>query len=72
MNRPTDAIRDVIYRASNISYEFAEGVHTYHQCQYCKQRATRAGMCWMCLTKELLTDLDAALDAYMEATGECE
>lgn len=40
--------------ASQIRYEEAPGVHTYHVCQRCKEHSTRAGVCAWCLRLEIL------------------
>ncbi len=38
---------------SDIAYEEAKGVHTYHLCSYCKKNQTRSGKCAECLKKDL-------------------
>lgn len=34
--------------------ELAPGIHTYHICPHCGNRATRAGKCYVCLMKEIV------------------
>ena len=37
---------------SDLRYEMADGIHTYHQCKYCDEFSTRSGKCAVCLVKE--------------------
>ena len=40
---------------SDLSYEFADGFHTRHQCK-CGERSTRGRKCFMCLIEEFIDE----------------
>ena len=37
-----------------IYYELAPGIHTYHICPCCEERAARGEKCYVCLMKEIV------------------
>ncbi|MCK9482828.1 MAG: hypothetical protein M0R34_00480 [Candidatus Marinimicrobia bacterium] len=43
---------------SDIEYELADGIHTYHQCPHCRTYRTRSGMCAKCLLERFLLERD--------------
>ena len=40
---------------SDLRYEFADGVHTRHQCD-CEERPCRSRKCFMCLIEEFVDE----------------
>lgn len=48
-NTENELLVEALLLTTEIRYELAEGVHTRHECPYCKERSTRAGKCFMCL-----------------------
>ncbi len=51
-NTENELLRKAVMMTTKVRYELANGVHTRHECPYCKQRGTRAGKCFMCLVEE--------------------